>query len=93
MMVIYSGMESGGILYKDPTGEEEWSDRDIKKAMKQRAVHGYDAKFKSRSVYIPVENIACMYIVNKADAEEEMKNRQTDVETIGSKIKDGMMFG
>lgn len=104
MMVIYSNMESGGIIMKDPEGVEEWTERDVKRALRKRYVHGYDAKFKFKSVYIPLDSIMSIYVVSKDDAREELEGHGQSgkepedpacaaIAGMKSKPKDEVMFG
>lgn len=94
MMILFNDAESGALLFKDPEGTEMWTDRDVRKSVKDGFIKGYDLHFMCRPAFVYSDNVREMRIVTKDHVDREKEKRSGESEASPKQsIGTGMMFG
>ena len=94
MMVIFNDSETGTLLLKNPEGTKAWTDRDVRKSVKDGFIKGYDPHFSCRPAFVYSDNVREMRIVTKEYFETEMGKRAEEAEEPPKQpVGTGIMFG
>lgn len=94
MMIIFNDSESGTLLLKNPEGTKAWTDRDVRKSVKDGFIKGYDPHFSCRPAFVYSDNVREMRIVTKEYFETEMVKRTKGAEESPKQsVGTGIMFG
>lgn len=80
IIALHIGMESGVVLRKDPLGEKDWTERDLKKMFKKGYLYGYDPNYAMQFSCHPVDCMCSVYM-REANEEDEIDDGMGSIET------------
>lgn len=100
LMLIYGGEQGarGTFLLKDPEGTKRWTDRDIRKSVKDGFIKGYD--FNQKLIFTRSNCVMSMCLIPKKELEEKIRGEKESEERVredntseGQFAEPNVMFG